>query len=75
MDIKAQRKFHKENRKNRWLELKAEHTKQQQVIGLQKLEHAKQQQTIELQKLELQTRVSEALLQLFRKGRINEIIR
>ena len=47
MELKAQREFHKENRKNRRLELKAE--------------HAKQQQAIELQKLELQTRASEAL--------------
>ena len=60
MEMKAQREFHKENRKNRQLELKAEHAKQQQVIELQKLEHAKQQQAIELQKLELQTRASEA---------------
>ena len=61
MDMEAQREFHKENKKNRQLELKTEHAKQQQEIELQKLEHAKQQQAIELQKLELQTRASEAL--------------
>ena len=47
MDMKAQREFFKENRKNRQLELKAE--------------HAKQVQAIELQKLELQIRASETL--------------
>ena len=67
MDMKAQREFHKENRKNRRLELKAEHAKQQQVIGLQKLEHAKKQQTIEHQKLELQTRASEALFAIIQE--------
>ena len=41
MEMKAQREFHKEIRKNRQLELKAEHAKQQQVIELQKLDHAK----------------------------------
>ena len=75
MEMKAQREFHNENRKNRRLELKAKHSQQQQVIELQKLEHAKQQQANELQKLELQTRASEALLQLFRRGRIKDIIR
>ena len=53
MDMKAQREFHKENRKNRRLELKAE--------------HAKQQQAIELQKLELQTRASEALFAIIQE--------
>ena len=61
MKMKAQRELHKENRKNRRLELKAEHATQQHAIKLQKLEHARQQQAIELQKLELQTRASEAL--------------
>ena len=61
MEMKAQREFHKYNRENRRLELKAEHAQHQEVIELQKLEHAKQQQAIELQKLELQTRASEAL--------------
>ena len=56
MKMKAQRELHKENRTNRRLELKADHTKQQHAIELQKLEHARQQQAIELQKLELQTR-------------------
>ena len=50
--MKAQKEFHKENRKNRQPKLKAKHAKQQQAIELQKLEHAKQQQAIELQKLE-----------------------
>ena len=62
--MKTQRKLHKENRKSRRLELKAEHTKQQQAIELQKLEHARQQQAIELQKLELQTRASKALFEI-----------
>ena len=44
MKMKAQRELHKENRKNRRLELKAEHAKQQHAIELQKLEHARQQQ-------------------------------
>ena len=61
MKMKAQRELHKENRKSRRLELKAENTKQQQAIELQKLEHARQQQAIELQNIELQTRASEAL--------------
>ena len=61
MCMKVQKEFYKENRKNRQLELKAEHDKQQQVIELQMLEHAKQQEAIELQKLGLQTRASEAL--------------
>ena len=67
MDMKAQRGFHKENRKNRWLELKAGHAQQQQVIEFQKLEYAKQQQAIELQKLELQTRASEALFAIIQE--------
>ena len=67
MDTKSQREFHKENRKNRQLELKAEHAQQQQVIELQKLEHAKQQQAIELQKLELQTMASEALFAIIQE--------
>ena len=67
--MKAQREFHKENRKNRWLELKAEHTKQQQVIELQRLEHDKQQQAIKLQKL--QTRASEALFAIIQE-RLNQ---
>ena len=85
MDMKAQREFHKENRKSRQLEIKAEdakqqqvielqrleHAKQQQVIELQKLEHAKQQQAIELQKLELQKRASEALFAIFQE-RLNQ---
>ena len=58
MKMKAQRELHIENRKNRRLELKAEHAKQQHESELQKLEHARQQQAIELQKLELQTRAS-----------------
>jgi hypothetical protein len=37
MRMEAQREVHKENRKNRRLELKADHTKQQQAIELQKL--------------------------------------
>ena len=71
MEMKAQREFHKYNRKNRQLELKAEHAQHQQVIELQKLEHAKQQQAIELQKLELQTRASEALFAIFQE-RLNQ---
>ena len=67
MEMKAQREFHKENRKNRQLALKAEHAKQQQVIELQKLEHAKQQQAIELQKLELQTRAFQALFAIIQE--------
>ena len=67
MDMKAQREFQKENRKNGQLELKAEHAKQQQVIEPQKLEHAKQQQAIELQKLELQTRASETLFAIIQE--------
>ena len=53
MKMKAQRGLHKENRKNRRLELKAE--------------HAKQQHEIELQKLELQTRASEALFAIIQE--------
>jgi predicted RNase H-like nuclease (RuvC/YqgF family) len=67
MKMKAQRELHKENRKNRILELKAEHAKQHHVIELQKLEHARQQQAIELQKLELQTRVSKALFTIIQE--------
>ena len=65
--MKTQRKLHKENRKSRRLELKAEHAKQQHAIELQKLEHARQQQAIELQKLELQTRASEALFAIIQE--------
>ena len=43
MDMKAQKEFHKENRKNRQLELKAEHAKQQQAIEHQKLEESQKQ--------------------------------
>ena len=53
MKMKAQRELHKENRKNRRLELKAE--------------HAKQQHEIELQKLELQTRASKALFAIIQE--------
>ena len=67
MKMKAQRELHKENRKNRRLELKAENAKQQHEIELQKLEHARQQQAIELQKLELQTRASEALFAIIQE--------
>ena len=38
MDVKAQRELHKENRKNRRLELKTDHARQQQAFELQKLE-------------------------------------
>ena len=48
IEMEAQREFHKGNRKNRQLELKAEHAQQQQVIEFQKLVHAKQEQAIEL---------------------------
>ena len=41
MKMKVQRELHKENRKSRRLELKTEHTKQQQAIELHKLEHQK----------------------------------
>ena len=67
MKMKAQRELHKENRKNRRLELKAENAKQQHVIELLKLEHVRQQQAIELQKLELQTRASEALFAIIQE--------
>jgi hypothetical protein len=73
--MKAQREIHKENRKSRRLELKAEHAKQQHEIELQKLEHARQQQAIELQKLELQQGLLKVSLQSFRRGRIRGIIR
>ena len=53
MKMKAQRELHKENRKNRRLELKAE--------------NAKQQQAIELQKIELQTRASESLFAIIQE--------
>ena len=53
MKMKAQRELHKENRKNRRLELKAEHAKQQHEIGLQKLE--------------LQTRASKALFAIIQE--------
>ena len=42
MDMKAQGEFHKEDRKNRKLEIKAEYAKQQQGTELQKLEHTRQ---------------------------------
>jgi hypothetical protein len=66
--MKAQRELHKENRRNRRLELKAEHAKQQHEIGLQKLEHSRQHQTIELKKLELQTRASETLFAIIQES-------
>ena len=47
-------KFQKEIRKNRRLELKAEHTKQQLDIELLYIKHANQQQLTELQELEMQ---------------------
>ena len=62
MKIKAQRELHKENRKNRRLELKAEHAKQQHEIELQKLEHARQQQAVELQRPLFGAQASEAQL-------------
>ena len=65
--MKTQRKLHKENRKSRRLELKAEHAKQQHAIELQKLEHARQHQAIELQKIELQTRASEAVFAIIQE--------
>ena len=53
MDMNSQRELHKENRKMKPIENKAE--------------HARQQQAIELQKLELQTRVSKALFSIIQK--------
>ena len=53
MKMKTQRELHKEIRKNRRLELKAE--------------HAKQQQTIELQKLQFQKRASEPLFSIIQE--------
>ena len=67
MKMKTQREHHKENRKNRRLELKAEHAWQHHAIELQKLEYARQQQAIELQELELQTRASEALFAIIQE--------
>ena len=37
-DMKAQREFHRENRKNRQLMRKGEHTKPQKAFELQKIE-------------------------------------
>ena len=65
--MKAQKEFHKENRKNRQPKLKAKHVEQQQAIELQKLEYAKQEEAIELQKLELQTRASETLFAIIQE--------
>ena len=53
MKMKTQRELHKENRKSRRLELKAE--------------HARQQQAIELQKLEFLTRASEPLFAIMQE--------
>ena len=47
----------KDTRKNKRLELKVEHTKQQLATELLKTDHASHQQLIELQKLDVQKRL------------------